>query len=279
MKHCLLLILIFTIISCDDTQELFFDDVNGGLTVEAYIKPNEHPRVYLTTGLSVNGFSDTEFLSAIESTAKVEIFNDDEHEIAIFSKDNSRFPSRYYGFLDIEGETGKTYNLKITISNAVYTAKTTVPNLPNVISTTVVKNSTFENGTYNLQINLENPSEDSYYKFYLKKTEDSYFNKAEPFVASNEVINSPEISVFIDYLHYDEENNKSSLLEKGYSYDLKVVVIDRYEYLFWKRALSTQAELINFPSLVQELPSNISNNAFGFFSGNHETIITFSINQ
>ncbi len=270
--------ILFLFLSCENEELNFLDAVNDNLTVEAYVEANKKPVIYLTTGLPLNGFKEIDFLKSIESRAKVELFGNGISEIATFSKDNSRFPSRLYTFDNIKGEIGVSYELKITINNDEYISKTMVPKKPVLSSISVVEQSTFEAGVYNLKIDLvNNPDENTYYKFYIKAKDVDKYSKASVFVVSNEFINTPVLTVFNDFFSFDKKGEKSSFLQKGTSYDLKIVSIVKEEFEFWESVFGSQTEIVNLPSLAKEVPTNISNGGFGFFSGNSELITTVTI--
>lgn len=270
--------ILLLFISCNIDLS-YLDTSDEGLTVEAYIDAEQTPRVYLTTSLPINGFNEIDFLKTIESTAKVEMFTDNISEIATFSKDNTRFPSRFYAFDEIKGKAGEQYVLKITIGDKVYTAETTVPKKPIIDKISVVEQSTLKEGLYNLKIDLVNPDEESYFKFYIKNSEDDYYQKASIFFTSNELINSPILTVYNDLFDFDEDEKKYSLLNNLTTYDLRIVAITKEEYEFWNEVLDSQTDIVNLPNLVQNVPSNISNGAFGYFSGNSEVFTSITINQ
>lgn len=269
------MLLLFLACKNDDLDLPQF--IEEGVTVEAYVNANKTPVVYLTTGLPLNGFKEIEFLKSIESTAKVEIVGNKTSEIATFSKDNSRFPSRFYSFDNIKGKVGELYKLKITIGDKVYLSETKVPQKPVLSNISVIKKSTFKEGIYNLKIDLKNPETITYYKFYIKNKKEDKYEKASVFVVSNEFINTSILTVFNDIFDRDENDDLVSLLQNNNSYDLRIVSITKEEFDFWDRVLGSQTEIFNLPNLAQEIPSNISNNGFGFFSGNTELLTSITI--
>ncbi|NIJ43871.1 hypothetical protein FHR24_000310 [Wenyingzhuangia heitensis] len=271
--------IVFVFLSCNTDNLEFLDITKEGLTVEAYIEANKTPVVYLTTSLPLNGFKEIDFLKAIESTAKVEIFENNKNEIAVFSKDNSRYPSRYYGFEELKGKTGELYTLKITVGDKVYTSEASVPEKPIMSKITIVKQSALKKGTYNLKIDLMNPKVDSYFKFYIKKSKDDVYKKTSLFVVSNELINAPVLTIYNDFLGLDENDKTISLLENNESYDLRIVSISKSEFRFWDKILVSQTQIVNLPSTAKEVPTNISNDAFGFFSGNSEVFSLIRIEK
>lgn len=269
--------ILFLFLSCKSDELDFLTPIGTeNLTVEAYVNEGSNPRVYLTTGLPINGFKEIDFLKSIESTAKVEIEASSVYEIATFSKDDSRFPSRFYAFSDVIGKTGESYHLKITIGNKTYKATTKVPKKPVLKSVSVVKQSTFKEGIYNLKIEIENSKENAYYKFYVKEEKSENYEKALTFVVSNEFIKTPLLTVFNDYTDLDENEKRFSYLEKDKTFSVKIVSITKDEFLFWDRIFKSQTQLFNLPTLAQEIPTNIVD-GFGFFSGNSETIRSVTI--
>jgi hypothetical protein len=243
------------------------------LTVEAIVEKDKTPRVYLTTSLPLVGNENLDLIRAIEGNAKVEISDGAKSEIATFAVDNSRYPSRYYRFDNIVGVASKTYHLKITLGGVVYESETSIPMAPIILSI----NSIGVPGTaedYNFKLLFKNSEVAQYYKIFVKLAQESKYEEVDTFLVNNKLFTTDEYEVYVDYLFRNGEGKMQSKLYKGLEYDIKIIAITKEEHLFWKAIRGDDTgNLIGVPKLSNEVPTNITNNAFGYFGGTNELII------
>ena len=244
-----------------------------GMTVEAIIDEGENPRVYLTTSLPLVGNENLDLVRAIEGNAKVEISDGEKTEIATFAVDNRRYPSRYYRFNNIIGEENKVYQLKITVGGVVYESVTSIPLQPSIIYLESVGVPGKEDN-YNFELRFKNSESPQYYKIFIKSAEESKYDEVDTFLVNNQLFTTDEYEVFIDYIYINTEGDEQSKLYKDVWYDVKIVAITKEEHLFWKAIKGDDTgNLIDVPKLSYEVPTNITNNAFGYFGGTHEVVI------
>ena len=263
--------MFFLLAACSTEVELpsIYEE---GLTVEAIIEKDKTPRVYLTTSLPLVGNEDLDLVRAIEGNAKVEISDGTISEIATFDADNSRYPSRYYRFDTVVGEEGKVYQLKITVGGVLYESETSIPLQPNIVSVTSVGVPGKEHN-YNFKLVFKNSEIAQYYKIFIKLAHRSKYDEVDTFLVNNELFTTDEYEVYIDYLFINDEGYEQSKLYKDYWHDIKIVAISKEEHLFWKAIKGDDTgNLIGAPKLSHEVPTNITNNAFGYFGGTNELV-------
>lgn len=267
---------ILALISCIDEQWYEVKN-NDELTIEAIVEKGKKPVVYLTSSIALNNVTKNDVLRAMETAAKVEITHGNITEIATLAVDNNRYPSRYYRFDEIIGDTIDNYTLKVTLNNKIYTADTYIPKKAIIKSITTQTNQDVNgNEKKRININFKKSDELSYYKIYIKKSGEFTYTCAEPFLVASEIYTDETFNVPIDYVQ--KSVNHQSLLVKGNGYHLKIVAITPEEYLFWK---SIKGDYLNNFFGVNTLPgttySNINNQAFGFFGGNNVYEIQYVI--
>jgi hypothetical protein len=264
--------LCFLFTACSTEVELPSIDTDG-LTVEAIIDIGKTPRVYLTTSLPLIGNEGLDLVRAIEGNAKVEISDGEMSEIATFSVDNTRYPSRYYRFNNVFGEVDKRYQLKITLGGIVYASETSIPVEPNIVLVEAVR-VPGAGERYNFKLRFKNSELAQYYKIYIKESEEIKYQEVDTFLVNNELFTTDEYEVYIDYFFINEEGYKKSRLIKDSLYDIKIIAITKEEHLFWKAIKGDDTgNLIGVPKLSKEVPTNITNGAFGYFGGTNEVIV------
>ncbi len=240
-----------------------------GLTVEAYIEAGKTPKVYLTSPIPISGAEEIDLAKAIEGNAKVEISDGTVTEIAIFDADNSRYPNRYYRFLDIKGKVGGVYTLTITLEDVVYEGVTTIPVAPVINEVSYIEKVTHEGelGGRNIKIDFKKTMENQYCKIFIKRRSEEKYAKASPFLVNNLFSGGAGYTAYIDYMIEDALGRKVTNLHYGEEYSILVQTITEEEYNFWKSLLGDATTLVKLPSFSLEVPTNISNGAFGFWGG------------
>ncbi|WP_157607888.1 DUF4249 family protein [Seonamhaeicola sp. S2-3] len=278
MKKLLLLSFVFCTMSCVTDTDILQDK----LTIEGQINEGEFAKVYLTNSLPFKGIIDSlEVAKSIESKAKVELFDGETSEILTLKRDNSYFPFLYYRSNQIKGELGKNYKLKVTIRGDEFNAQTSLPELPNVLNIEfldAIRDGELVSGFKDLRLVLKNtnPQIPKYFKLLIKNEEDTMFEYADPFIFNTENIFTDTFPIIMHHKTY-MNNERDDILKSGVVTDLEVVAITKEQYDFWlsvKGDVTMPIENASFSTVVK---SNISNGAFGYWSGENKAVFRFQV--
>ncbi len=272
---------LFCVILCRCTQIETETIANDRLTVEGYIDAKKFAIVKLTNSIPFEGIIDsTEIVRAIESKAKVELSNGRISEVLTLKKDERSFPFLFYRSNLIRGNLEDQYTLKITLRGKVFESTTSIPDKPEVAAIEFIEAR--EGGMLvedfrDIKLTLKNEtSKQQYFKILIKNRSKKMFQFATPFIVSTENITTETFPVIItfDGLVDDERVN---LLKVGEVIDLKVIAITKAEFEFWKSVEGDVTIPIDNASFTNAIETNISNGAFGYWSGEHETALLFRI--
>ncbi|MDO6759016.1 DUF4249 family protein [Tamlana sp. 2_MG-2023] len=278
MKKYFFLPVLFFSLAC--TSNLEEDSYQDKLTVESVIEEGEFARVYLLNSIPFKGVIDSlEVIKSIETKAKVVLSNGEVSEILTLKKDESYFPFFYYRSNVIKGDLNKSYNLSINVRNKEFTSKTDVPQAPHVVDVEFIE-AQYEGEVFpdfrDVKLTMQNSNiENLYFKFFIKNEAKKSFSNANPFIINTEIIDSNTFSVIIRHFKDTEGDGKEEFLEVGTKVDLKIVAITKEQYEFWKSVKGDQTTILGSSSFSSNAKSNISNNAFGYWSG--ENAVTFNL--
>ncbi len=276
-KIALLIVIVLTSCAIEDTIARKDDP----LSIEANIKEGKFAEVRLTNSINFSGIIDSlEIAKSVESKAKVSISDGTNSEILTLKKDENRFPFFFYQGTVIKGEIGKLYNLSITINNNTYHSTTSIPNQPEIINIDFVTANEEGNPTPDFKdiiLTIKNDiNTTNYFKILIKNENDSKFRDATPFLFNTENINTAEFPIVVSYSKF-ENDTKINLLETNATFELQLIQITKEQFSFWKSIKDDETILLSGASLTNEVNSNISNNAFGYWSGENPTAIKFIV--
>ncbi|TXE10174.1 hypothetical protein FUA26_11935 [Seonamhaeicola algicola] len=278
MKKILFLSFILFTISCVTDTDVLQDK----LTVEGHINQDEFARVYLTNSLPFKGVIDSlEVAKSIESKAKVELFDGETSEILTLKKDDSYFPFLYYRSNEIKGQLGKKYKLKITIRDYEFNAETNLPEQPVVLNIEfldAVAEGRLIPGFKDLRLTINNnkPNEPKYFKLLIKNETDTMFEHADPFIFNTENILTDTFPIIMHHKIY-KNNERDDILKIGVVTDLQVVAITKAQYDFWLSVKGDVTVPIDNASFTTAVKGNISNGAFGYWSGESKATFRFKV--
>lgn len=278
MKY-ILLICTFLIFSCEQKEPVLVD----AITVEAQIEEGKFATVYLTNSLPFQGRIDSvEVSKSIERKAKVELSDGESSEILTLKRDASRFPFFFYRSNSIKGELAKNYKLTISIRGKEFVSETTIPAKTKILD--ISFSDWVEDGVGNpnfkdINLLIDNTIEkNTYFKILIKNLEEDKFVPANPFLLNTENIKANQFSLKINYIDRDEDNDNKRInkIRSGGFVDLKLVSITKEQFDFWKSIKGDITTPIN-SSFSSSVASNISNGAFGYWSGEYVRIFRLNI--
>ena len=274
----ILLVLSFLVFSCIENTIENEDQ----LTVEAYITLGDFANVNLTNSIPFKGVIDSlEVIKSIEAKAKVVLSNGNETEILTLKKDASKFPFLFYRSNTIKGELDKTYKLTVTIRGTSFESETYVPaktDVLNIAFTDWIDDGVIvpESKDINLTI-ANNTLENRYFKVLIKGENDNRFELARPFILNTENITTNTFPLSISYISFNEQGERENLIRVGEIIELKLVAITKDQFDFWKSVKGDVTTPLENASFTNNIESNISNGAFGYWSGEQTTSFKFKI--
>jgi len=279
VNRLLIIFSLFTALSCsvNDSETKTSDK----LTIEGQIRENEFAEIFLTNSLAFEGVIDSLTVAkSVESKAKVTLSDGEITEILTLKRDNSRFPFLFYRSNIIKGVKGGEYDLKISIRAKEFTSQTTVPEVPNIKNVTFIESRKDgelipDRRDVRLEV-VNNLSKICYYKIFIKNEDENKFEFASPFIFNTENITTETFPLIIEYPSF-ENGFKENLLQVGLTFDLKLVAITKDQFDFWKSIRGDQSTITNNSSFSAEVITNISNGAFGYWSGENVTALKFKI--
>lgn len=279
MKKLRLVFLAIGIISCEKVSNDTLD--TNSLTVEAQIKEGRVAEVYLTNAISFESTIDSlSILEAIESKAKVVLSSGEDSEVLTLKRNDNRFPFAYYEGNEIKGEVGKEYALTVSIRGEVFTSTSSIPEKPRILDVDfmdAVNENDPNEKVVDLKLTVENNREIKYFKILAKNVNENKFSNAKPLIFSSETLSATEsFPVFISYSK-EIDGKFVNQVKPGESYEISLIAISKEQFDFWKSIKGDQTSIQDNASLSINTPSNISNGAFGYWSGENVTTIRVDV--
>ncbi len=276
-----LLFLSIILFSCADTETN--DSSVDTLTVEGQIREGRFAEIRLTNSLPFRGVIDSiEVAKSIESKAKVVLSNGQDSEILTLKRDDSSFPFLYYRSNSIKGEIDKTYNLSVSIRGKEFISETTIPEASKVLNVEFLE--WIEDGVINpdfrdIKLTIDNKTfEDRYFKILVKKESEENFELARPFIFSTENIITETFPVVVSYIRLsDVDGKKENQIMVGDVVELKLVAITKEQFDFWKSVNGDETTPLENSSFTNKIITNISNGAFGYWSGESLNHLKFDV--
>lgn len=276
----LIILLTFSLVSCEKTITLKLDTVAPKLVVEATIESGEAPVVYLSRSLAYfSEISPDSLAASFVHGATVYVSNGTRtHKLKEFSFTAPGGYTGYYYSQDsdsmstaIYGELNKTYTLRILWEGKEYNASTTIPRITRRIDTMYWKPAPAGNIPYKTVLMLkatDPPGLGDYVRYFTRQNSDPYYPGINS-VFDDQVIDGTtyEVPVERGVLRNGSLGDNYSFFNRGDTVTLKLCNIDKATYDFWRTMEFSYASVGNpFSSPVKVL-SNISGGALGYFGG------------
>lgn len=277
MKKLLILLIPFIGCSINDTDTIS----NDPLTVEGQIQEGKLAEIRLTNSLKFKGNIDSlEIARSIQSKAKVTLSDGSVTEVLTLKRDNSRFPFLFYRSNTIKGDLEKKYELSITVTGKSFNSTTSIPIKPKILNidyTTARKDGVITPEFKDIKLTINNPSKTiRYFKILMKGKNNTNFENASPFIISTENINTETFPLIVNFNDF-ENGKKTNLLKVGETFELQIVSITKGQFDFWKSIKGDETTFLDGSSFSNETISNISNGAFGYWSGENTVTTKFKI--
>lgn len=279
LKNILILLITLTVIGCSISNSEI--EKSDKLTVEGEIREGEFAEIFLSNSILFEGIIDSLTVAkSVESKAKITLTNGEVTEVLTLKKDDSRFPFLFYRSNLIKGEIDGEYNLTVNVRGKEFNAYTKIPKVATVEDITFLqaqKDGLITPGVKDVRLLIRNRQEQtSYYKILIKNENESKFEFASPFIVSTENVFTETFPIIVNYNTFTS-GSKESLLFAGEVFEIKLIAIAKAQFDFWKKVRGEESDIIENAAFTQEVPSNISNGAFGYWSGENVTAIKFKI--
>ncbi|MCL7765116.1 DUF4249 domain-containing protein [Polaribacter sp. Z014] len=275
-----IIFLFFLLSSCLNTETDILS--SDKLTVEGQIEEGKFARISLTNSLAFRGIIDSvEVAKSIESKAKVVLSNGEISEILTLKKDESRFPFLYYRSNLIKGEIGKTYDLTIQLRGKEFISKTSVPKKSEILNIEFldwVEDGIVYPDFKDIKLTIHNSDlEDKYFKILIKNEKEEKFELARPFIFSTENIATETFPLIVSYIKIDDDGENENQIKVNEVMEMQLISITKDQFYFWKSVEGDQTSILENASYANEVVTNISNGAFGYWSGENIKNLKFEI--
>ncbi|WP_158838859.1 DUF4249 family protein [Polaribacter sp. L3A8] len=252
------------------------------LTVEGHIVYGEFAKISLTNSLAFNGVIDSVVVAkSIETKAKVVLSDGESSEILTLKKDETRFPFLYYRSNLIKGEIGKTYDLSIQIRGKEFVSKTIVPKKTEILNVDFldwIEEGVVYQGFKDIKLTFNNTDlEHKYFKILIKNEKEKKFELARPFIFSTENIATETFPLIVSYIKTDDEGENENQIKVNDVIEIQIISITKDQFYFWKSIKGDQTSILENASYANEVVTNISNGAFGYWSGENISSFKFKI--
>nr|WP_068888435.1 DUF4249 domain-containing protein [Pedobacter panaciterrae] len=254
IKYLILLIAVsISICSCEKVIDVEINTSANQLVIEGNIT-NQLEQQTIKISQSVPYTESNTYPPVKGATVNV---TDDQGSSWIFTEST---PGTYT-FGPFRGEPGRTYTLKVNISNALYTASSTMPDSVTLDSLDVKVFTFGSEKQKQTQAHYKDPAGvANQYRFVLKVNgiqSKRVYAENDRFTDGNDV---PTV------LFFAGKNDDDNELKTGDNVDVEMQCIDKKIFTYWN-TLSQQSQ--NGPGggvTPGNPPSNISNNVLGYFS-------------
>lgn len=257
----------------------------NNLTVQASIDEGNFAEVYLTNAIPFSGVIDSlQIVKAVESKAKVTIIAaDGKQDVLTLKRDNTRYPFLFYQGSIIKGEVGAEYVIDIELGGETITSTTNIPDAPifeKIEFIDYYEDNLLQEDVKDLKLTLtKNSTETEYFKFKIKQNGvDDNFISTDPYIINTENINTASFSFILKYKSLNNDVNKiENRLVLGQEFFLEIISITQEEYEFLKAIGGDETTLLDGFSFNEQVPSNLSSGAFGYWSGENVSTIFFTV--
>lgn len=270
---------IAIVLSCSVNDSIISS--SDPLTVQGELRENEFAEILLTNSLAFEGVIDSvKVAKSIESKAKVTLSDGEISEVLTLKRDDSRFPFLFYRSNLIKGNLNKTYDLLITIREKEFLSTTQIPEKPVIKKMDFLeakKDGVLTPEVKDIRLEIENNLDRiNYYKLLIKNENEEKFEPASPFIFNTENIKTTTFPLIINYNTF-ENGTRESLLRIGQVFELQLIAITKDQFDFWKSITGDETDIIENSAFSNDVITNISGGAFGYWSGENMNFMKFRI--
>jgi hypothetical protein len=276
-----ILLLAFSLSSCEKNINIKLDPTTTDLVVDASIENGMYPVVTLSRSLDYFTTIDLEDLAnhfvhhAVVTMSNGQITATLKEDS---TRDSSGLAVYFYTFypsdssVKFHGAFNTEYNLVIEVDNKSYTATTTIPTLAKVIDSlwwTPVPNQK-DTGLVNIIALITDPPGLGNYTRYFTSVNNGPYYPGLNSVFDDQITDGTTYSVMVPQgvnRNAPIDADTYGFFRKGDQVVIKYANIDKATYDFWRTMEYNYASVGNPFSTPTEVISNVSNGALGYFGG------------
>jgi hypothetical protein len=278
MKLFLSLAAIILCAGC--TNEIEIDPIpyESSVTVDGWIETGQPAYVFLTQSSPfLTNYDSLSIRNTFLNYAKVTLSNHKgEEEILTLTRRDEFFPPFVYKSLDIKGEEGGLYDLRIEVEGKVITSQTTIPSMPDVKGIFPVLQS---DTTYMPEVLFQDDvSVENYYYIEIKiQDEDTKFHSSSFPLYSDMGFNGESVKIKVnrsvqpDPLNIYNINSKRNLPEYEFGIEDKIFMkfscVDKNSYSVLNDIYVDQLNYSNPFSFVNKKTATNINGGIGRWTG------------
>ncbi len=262
--------MLLGLFSCTGEIDLEFPEVEPRIVVDGWIESGSYPRVIITRSAPYfEKIDSATYRDLVITRAKVSVIHEKQHEVLTLDKDTMYFPPYIYKGVELAGEAGETYMLKIEYQGEIYTAETTIPEVPDIDSIWFDQEGTkTELGKIIVRF-TDNPREKNYYRFFSQVVDTQYRFYPTYVSTIRDLDFNGQTLDFPVFKGPEGQIDKTGDIhfERGETVRLKICTMDSASFMFWKSVEFEKTNAINpFAASSRNLAGNISS-AFGIWCG------------
>lgn len=261
VNKCLYIIFLLTLLTaCEEVVQLDLAQAPPRDVIDASIKEGSPCFVLLT---QTKGFYDKESYNRL-SGAKVELTDDkDNADILIESQQEAGF---YVS--SIVGRVGRTYKLKVTIGENIYTSEAKIPNIVPIDSVYIYKVTVANEAIYSPCVVFYDPVDvENYYYTTLYVNEKAMKSL---YLDSDKYRNGLKVE---NILLFDKEDNNDEALKVGDKLRIEMQALDKGMYTFYRSLSSVAAGGGTNPL------TNIVGGALGCFKAYNSVFVNYTVTE
>jgi hypothetical protein len=281
MRYIFLLIIItFTLTSCEKGVTFDLEESSPKIVVEATIETNRPPFVILSKSMNFFDQITPDILAnSFVRNAAVYVSNGTvTHKLKEYTVPLATGYSFHFYSIDsadlstaFVGQTNTQYSLKIVAEGNEYTAVTKIPTITRRLDSVFWKDAPGSNDTNKVALMVRATDQAGFgdYIRYFTKRNNEPFYPAFNSVYDDQIIDgtSYEVEVERGVDRTQDLPDDYTLFEKGDTVTLKLCQIDKDTFDFWRTMEFSYASIGNPFASPTKVLSNISNGALGYFGG------------
>lgn len=272
MLRILFIILLITLIGCEDSSIYDATIYESKLVIDGWIEQGDFPKVILTKSSSYFTSVDSAAIRRlVVTTAKVTVSDGVTEEVLTLKRDGNYFPPFIYSGTKLKGVVGGSYKLTVEVGGEQYTATTTIPETVSINELWYENVSGKDTVGYIYGRFTDDPSTDNYYRIFTRREgKDKRFIPVYLSAIGDQSFNGKTFTFSLLRGPDSFTNIQDDLyFEEGDTVSIKFCTMDKAHFDFW-RTLERELYLVGnpFSSSGNEVISNIDNKkALGIWGG------------
>ncbi len=261
INRCFYIILLLSLLtSCEEIVKVDLAQAPPRDVIDASIKDGSPCFVLLTQS---KGFYDKEPYTRL-SGAMVELTDDKNNkDILIESQQEAGF---YVS--SIVGKVGRTYKLKVTVGDNIYTSEAKIPDIVPIDSVYIYKVTVADENIYSPCVVFHDPVDVENYYYTTLYVNEKLMKSL--YLDSDEYRNGLKVE---NILLFDKEDNNDKALKAGDKLKIEMQTLDKGMYTFYRSLSSVAAGGGTNPL------TNIAGGALGCFKAYNSVFVNYTVTE